>query len=509
MKKLHRNRILMLILLVIAVLFSACSGENITLSVLPEAYFTPADGVIKPAAITEETRGIWIASVYNIDFPSSPDLSEKELKAELDAIVDDVLSYNMNTVYFQVHPASDAMYRSDIFPVSQFLFTDGKLHFDPLEYMAKICNENGISLYAWVNPLRLSVSVSETEEQARDALPVGSPGKDKELTIFYGDGKLYLNCGVGAVRDLVTEAVKEIATSYDVDGIVFDDYFYPYPVNNSDGTVCIFDDSETYAAASTSVPLEDWRRSNVNELVKQCYSAIKNVDPELRFGVAPFGIWQNDNGTNGGSASSGMEAYHELYCDATAWINGKYIDFISPQLYWRCDSTSAPFEELVIFWDKITEGTGVDLTVSHGIYQYETWDNPAGELNKQVELSRKLLSYRGSVMYGYGAMKNNSSGVTDDVLSAFENDVYYYHSSGYPDGISVSVVDDAKINGMKVTFEGYSDPEKVLSVNGMPITRSHGGYFKCELLLEHGENEFVFACGDTVKTVTVIKNISD
>lgn len=493
-------------LFMVSVIMTSCSSRVKDSEILlSEHAFSPAVAVSNVNSISEEVRGVWIASVYNINFPSSPDLPEAELKDELDAIVDTVLTYNMNTVFFQVHPSSDALYRSDIFPVSQYLYSDGMLHFDPLEYMAKLCREKGVSLYAWINPLRVSVISSETEEEAVTALPKGSPGKDSDLTVFYGDGKLYLDCGVKRVRDLVSEAVKEIAQSYDIDGIVFDDYFYPYPVNDESGKLCVFDDSASYAASNTDMKIEDWRRENVNQMIKQCYNAVKSVDPEKDFGVAPFGIWRNNDGTNGGSNTSGMEAYSELYCDAVSWIKGKYIDFISPQLYWQCDSKTAPFGDLISFWSTVADGTGVDVIVSHGVYQYETWDSPQGELDLQIELARNHISYKGSMLYGYRALLDNISGIGDETSNVFKDNVYYYHTNDQKDGITLSVDDNVTISKDSVIFEGYSDPNYPLSVNGISVTRSHGGYFKCELSLADGENIFDFKCGDRTKTISVIK----
>ena len=503
-----KNRILCLMMtlaLLACAVLSSCSSSDDGIHIQnTNDTLSPAVAVSHVNNLTEEVRGVWIASVYNINFPSSPDLPEAKLKRELEDIVDKVLSYNMNTVYFQVHPASDALYRSDIFPVSEYLYSDGILHFDPLEYMIKLCRENGIALYAWINPLRVSVISSDTETEAISVLPKGSPGADKDLTVFYGDGKLYLDCGVKAVRDLVSETVKEIVRLYDVDGIVFDDYFYPYPVNDDSGNPYTFDDSASYAASGSTLPLDDWRRENVNQMIKQCYTEIKKIDPEIEFGVAPFGIWRNNDGTNGGSDTNGMEAYSELYCDAVSWIKGKYVDFISPQLYWRCNSDVAPFGELISFWSTVADGTGVDVIVSHGVYQYETWDSPKGELNMQVELAREHISYRGSMLYGYEALLDNTMGIGDDTSEVFGEQVLYYHASEYSEGIILSINDNVVINKNTVMFDGYSDPNHSLSVNGTAVTRSHGGYFKCELSLAEGENTFEFKCGDSSKTITVI-----
>ena len=324
MNKLHLVIDFIIITIVAAFLLSSCSavkdnGTNVNKDNTPEL-FASANPVSKVNGLEEEIRGVWIASVHNINFPSKPDLSVKELKSELEKIIDVVKDHNMNTIFFQVHPSADTLYRSDIYPVSKYLYSDGVLKFDPLEYMTKLCTENGIALYAWINPLRVTASSSKTEDEATEMLPDGSPGKDKDMTVFYGDGKLYFDCGLESVRNLVADTVEEIVTHYDIDGIVFDDYFYPYPVKDSAGNICVFDDSDTFAKAKTKLSRDDWRRDNVNQMIKSCYTRIKGIEPDVKFGVAPFGIWKNNDGKNGGSNTSGMEAYYEIYCDALSWI---------------------------------------------------------------------------------------------------------------------------------------------------------------------------------------------
>ncbi len=476
-------------------------------SQLSRCSITGVEAVAPVGELTEEMRGVWIASVYNINFPSAPDLSEDQLKSELEDIVKTVMESNMNTVFLQVHPASDALYKSKLFPVSEFLYSDGVLHFDPLEYMTEICRENGIALYAWLNPLRVSTSATDSKDEAKAALPEGSPGMDDSLTTYYGDGKLYLNCGKEAVRNLISDAVYEIVSQYDVDGVVFDDYFYPYPVYDISGEMCVFDDAADHEASGTSLSLEDWRRDNVNQMVKACYERIKETDRDVIFGVAPFGIWQNDDGTGVGSATSGMEAYSELFCDATAWIKGGYIDFISPQLYWECSSTAAPFGELVRFWDSLTDGTDVDLVISHGLYRYDNdWESPEGELMRQVSLARDSISYTGSMLYGYAALKKDACGAAGDTEKSFSSSVYYYDPPATNEGVMIDIEADAHISGSYVIFSGYSDTSYPLTVNGQKVSRSKGGYFECELLLKYGKNDFVFVCGEYNTTVSVFKN---
>lgn len=503
-KKLSRALRCTATLAVMAMLASCSGGRDIQTNLMPGSAFGSARVVTNAGDITEEVRGVWIASVYNINFPSAPDLSADKLKSEMDSIIDRTLSLGLNTVFFQVHPASDALYKSKLFPVSKYLSSDGKLTLDPLEYMSRECRKRGVSLIAWVNPLRVSVSKYDSAESALAALDDASPAKDSALSVFYGDGKLYLNCGKAEVRDLVADAVGEIISGYDIDGVVFDDYFYPYPVTGADGSVCEFADSTDYAVSGTSLSIDDWRRENVNLMIRECYERVKSAGESKLFGVAPFGVWQNDNGTNGGSATSGMEAYSSLYCDALAWVKGGYVDFLSPQLYWAMESSTAPFDTLAEWWNRALDGSGVKLIISHGVYRYDDgWDEPQGELCDQISHARRLLCYRGSVLYGYAALTANSNGAADDAAFAFSDKVYYYSPGEIAAGV---VLDETKTAGGVAHFSGYSDPSHELTVNGIRITRKRGGYFECDLSLYDGENVFTFKCGDNETVVTIKKS---
>ena len=183
-----------------------------------------------------EVRGVWIASVYNIDYPSRADLSAEELKSEIDSILDTCEKNKLNTIFFQVRPSCDALYDSDIFPVSGSISTEGKLVFDPLEYIVREAHQRNIFIHAWVNPLRVTMNTHDIS-----SLDDKSPAKlHPDWTVAYDDGKLYLNAGMPEVRELVADGVREIVSKYDVDGIVFDDNFYPYPVYGDDGKLAQF-----------------------------------------------------------------------------------------------------------------------------------------------------------------------------------------------------------------------------------------------------------------------------
>ncbi|MBQ7982031.1 MAG: family 10 glycosylhydrolase, partial [Clostridia bacterium] len=282
-----------------------------------------------------EVRGIWVPSVLNITYPSAPGLEEAALRAELDAIVKTARDANLNTVCLQVRPSSDALYASELFPTSAYLSgvqgaaADGG--FDPLAYLCEIAADEtegeALAVYAWVNPLRVTSAGQDTSLLSADNPAVQHP----EWTFVYNNA-VYYDAGIPEVRELVAAGVREICENYPVAGVIFDDYFYPYPAYGSDKKLLAVDDADTYAAYGGAFDnIGDFRRDNVNRMVQACYEAVKSVSDYIRFGIAPFGIWQNGNGENGGSDTAGMEAYSAIYCDAVAWMAGGYIDFIAPQ----------------------------------------------------------------------------------------------------------------------------------------------------------------------------------
>ncbi|MBR6514057.1 MAG: family 10 glycosylhydrolase [Clostridia bacterium] len=355
-----------------------------------------------------EIRALWIATVANINFPSKPGLSSEELKAELDSILSLALENSINTVILQVRPSSDALYSSELFPSSEFLCTEqgAELPLDVLDHLTAEAHKLNIAVCAWVNPLRVSTSMNSSEGKAALLCEDNPAYIHPEYCVSY-NGELYYNPGLPEVRTLIADGVKEIAENYPVDAILFDDYFYPYPTSTAE-----YDDSLTYAKHGGEMSLEDWRRENVNQMISASYQAVKSVAPQCFFGVSPFGIWSNNDGSNGGSDTEGLSAYSAIYCDAKAWIEGGYIDFISPQLYWSFDTEAAPYAILCDWWDSALEGSDIPLIVSHAAYRTEEWDSPR-EITEQVEYARTKKSYLGSAFYGYSSIKANTGGVAD------------------------------------------------------------------------------------------------
>ncbi len=450
----------------------------------------------KPQVVTmdDEIRGVYIASVSNINFPSRSGLSEETLRGELDAIVENSRRIGFDTVYFQARPSGDALYDSALFPTSRYLSgTEGKeIGFDPLAYLIERASEFNMEVVAWVNPYRVTAFKSDSKEQALEKLSNENFAKiHPEHTVFYG-GKLYYDPASEEVRKLIADGVKEICEGYDVAGILFDDYFYPYPVDKE-----TFDDARAYEASNTALSLEDWRRENVNQMVKATYDTVKSVSSELSFGISPFGIWKNASSDPRGSDTRGLEAYSSLYCDALAWIEGGYIDYISPQIYWERGYSVADFATLTRWWSAQVDGSGVKLVISHAAYRAGEFKLGGNELVQQIRYARTYMGSAGNIQYGYEDIKKNTAGVCDS-LTALYKESYQEEEQGitaegvsfiYP-GKGVKTTDSARFVTLRSDpdFPVYSETGKIprtkngfatllvpLSVGGNTLTLSQNG----------------------------------
>ncbi len=457
-----------------------------------------------------EVRGLWIPTVQNITYPSSPGADAKTLKAELDTIVETARAAGLNTLCFQVRPASDAFYDSHLFPTSVYL--SGKQgqaadeDFDPLAYLCEIASAAGtdgepMAVYAWVNPLRVTAAGTDPATLSSDNPAVLHP----EWTVSYG-GALYYNAGLPEVRALVADGVRELCERYPIAGVIFDDYFYPYQKTDASGRILPFEDGDTYERYGGDMSLADWRRDNVNRMIRACYDAVNETGDYIQFGVAPFGIWQNDDGKNGGSATGGMNAYDTIYCDALAWIEGGYVDFIAPQIYWQFSTKVARFDTLLRWWNARCDGTGVKLWISHATYSYADWNNP-GEMQNQISFARSEATYRGSLFYGYPQIRDNVLGLTEELRRAFSRDIVYYEKAQVeetPTPVSVNMpVHNSRSDSDGVYIMGQCDPDYPLLCDGEPVSRTRSGYFALYRTLKKGENTFVFTQNgyDTLHTV--------
>ncbi|WP_157253291.1 glycoside hydrolase family 10 protein [Nonomuraea typhae] len=359
-----------------------------------------------------QLRGVWIATVRNIDWPSRTGLSQDRQKAEYVKILDSAAKRRMNAVFVQVRPASDALYKSSLEPWTQYLTgTAGKdPGWDPLPFLIAEAQKRGLEFHAWFNPYRASYDANVGR------LPASHPARvHPDWVVKYGD-RLYYNPGLPQVREHVTKVITDVVKRYDVDGVHFDDYFYPYP--GGGGT---FDDKAAFTKYREGRSLADWRRDNVNKLIAQVDKAVHKTRPSVKFGISPFGIWRNKAQDPTGSATSGMSAYDSIYADARHWIKNGTVDYVMPQLYWPRGLKVADYKALVPWWAKEVKGTGVDLYIGQALYRVGTRDDKAwtkpGELSAHLTLNRRYPQVDGDVYFSAKQLLSNPLKAIDRVTA--------------------------------------------------------------------------------------------
>ena len=351
---------------------------------------------IQTVQAEEKMKGVWIATVSNIDYPKKATVDPQQLMKYADEILDNCQQLGFNTVFFQVRPAGDAMYPSKIFPYSQWLTGSQGLApengFDPLEYWVEGAHKRGMELHAWINPYRIT-----NNGISLDSLAYTNPARvNKELTIHYTNGNYYYNPALPEVRQLVIDGVLEIVDNYDVDGIHMDDYFYP----GSD----INDDADYLKYNTSFTNKDDWRRNNCDLLVQGISEALK--DKDVVFGISPSGIWANKQNNPLGSDTGGFESYSAIYADTRKWAINGWIDYIAPQIYWQIGHNVADYKTLVQWWSDTLAGSSTKLYIGIGDYRCpdvdedSVWYNGA-EIKKQLALNKNYSKIGGEIHYNY------------------------------------------------------------------------------------------------------------
>lgn len=452
------------------------------------------------AQLLQEIRGVWVASVLNIDFPTKPGLDVATLKRELDDIVATVADAGLNAIFFQVRPTCDALYNSRIFPTSKWLvkqpgsaLPDG---FDPLAYLISIAKPRGIAIHAWINPLRVTNSAGKP--LASQVAP-NSPALQHPNWVVAFNGKHYLDAGLPEVRDFIANGVREIVQNYDVAGIAFDDYFYP-----PTGAKLQFNDDKTFATYGTGFTNRgDWRRDNINKMIRQCYETVKSVKSNCLFGVSPAGIWQNKKDHPLGSDTNGGNSYRNLCCDALAWMKGGYVDYISPQIYWQFTQKNARFDTLCRWWNANCDATGVPLVVSHAVYRVAQWQS-AQEIANQVAFARQLRQYGGSIFYSYKDLKKNTLNIRNVIRKIMQQ------NSTRPVTFNNNFTIGHPRNNLTtresgVVIMGQSNLDSPLFFADTPVSRTRNGFFCVYAPLVLGNNVLDFKQGSAVITRNVTR----
>ncbi len=365
--------------------------------------------------LAREFRGVWVASVANIDWPSKRTLSTAEQQAELIALLDRAAALKLNAVLFQIRPAADALYASKLEPWSEYLTgAQGRApvpYWDPLAFAIKEAHARHLELHAWFNPYRARHTDAKSPLSTTHIAST-SP----KLVKKYG-GSLWMDPGEPAVRARTLRVVLDVVKRYDVDGIHLDDYFYPYPENDRRGRAISFPDDRSfkrYRREGGTLKRPDWRRRNVDLLVQELHTGIHEVKPWVRFGISPFGIWR----PGFPAQVRGFDAYEKLHADARKWLREGWVDYFTPQLYWPTTRREQAYPALLEWW------VGENVLGRHmwpGNFTSRAGGAGSGafsvsELVEQIRVTRGQEGATGNVHFSMKSFLTNQAGMNDTLL---------------------------------------------------------------------------------------------
>ncbi|WP_344444284.1 glycoside hydrolase family 10 protein, partial [Kitasatospora nipponensis] len=340
----------------------------------------PAPGPPATGAAARRMRGLWVASLDNIDWPRRRGLTAEHLRADFVALLDEAALIGFNAVFVQVRPTADALWPSPFEPWSEWLTgTQGRdPGWDPLEFTVRAAHDRGLAFHAWFNPFRVAIH----PDPAR-LIPGHPARRNPQWTAVYR-GEIYYDPGNPEVRAFVQQAIMDAVRRYDVDGVHIDDYFYPYPDQDD------FPDGATFAAHGRGfTDRAAWRRDNVDLMVRQLRDLVRAARPEAMYGISPFGVWRNRATDPAGSATAALQSYDAQYSDSRGWVRNGWVDYIAPQLYWPIGFTIADYAVLAPWWAEQTTGTDTQLWIGQSASRPGAPDRP-GAWQDVAELSRHL-----------------------------------------------------------------------------------------------------------------------
>jgi len=368
-----------------------------------------------------EFRGVWVASVDNIDWPSNKNLTVAEQKAAFLKLLDLHESNGMNTMIVQIRPAADALYPSPFEPWSEFLTGRQGLApsplYDPLRFMISETHKRGMEFHAWLNPYRAVFNMKNSS-----VAPTHLTKTHPQWFLVYGDKKngykKFFNPGLPEVMQHTAKVVKDLVSRYDLDGIHMDDYFYPYRIAGRE-----FPDQKAFEQYGRGLKKDEWRRSNCDSIIRLLHKTIRNVNPHIKFGISPFGIWRNKSQDPMGSETRGGQTnYDDLYADILLWLEKGWIDYVVPQLYWERGHKLANYDVLLDWWNAHTYDK--HMYIGHGIYRAGSnaaWRN-RNEIPQQIQELRKYSNTQGSVYFSSKTFEKNPNGWNDSL----RNNYYHY-----------------------------------------------------------------------------------
>ncbi|CAL1546694.1 unnamed protein product [Lymnaea stagnalis] len=395
-----------------------------------------------------ELRGAWIATVSNIDWPKSSTRSTSQNQADLRSLLDKLQAATINAVFFQVRPAGDAFYQSNIEPWSQWLTgsqgTAPNPIWDPLQYLIDEAQKRSMEVHAWFNPYRAKSGSTSTSGLAANHMARAIPAHAHA----YGNN-LWMDPGSKEVQDRVTNVILDVVKRYDIDGVHMDDYFYPYP------TADRFPDTSTYNAYKSSggtLALADWRRDNVNKLIERLSTGIHQTKAWVKFGISPFGIWKSGYPTG----VSGMSSVDEIYADSRLWLQKGWLDYVAPQLYWVIDGPQS-FTKLVDWWSDPAQNP-LHKHIYAGLADYRIEENnwSTSEIVHQIQQVQIRTSRNvwGAVHFSANDVELSAHGLTTALKSNVYTGptlpaVYYFRG-----GVTAPAAPTVTANGGTLSWSG-------------------------------------------------------
>lgn len=390
-------------------------------------------------ALTEnpkrEFRGAWLHVIGQTQWQNKQAKGSDEVKKYICRQLDLLHDTGCNAVIFQVRPMADAVYKSELEPWSSWLTgARGKAptpEWDPMLFTIDEAHKRGMEFHAWLNPYRVTST-------AKEVLPPSHAANKEPHRFFRYNGQVLFDPAYQENRDWICKVVGDIVERYDVDAIHIDDYFYPYPVAGQ-----AIPDNNSYAKFGDGNNRNDWRRHNVDLLIEQMHSTIKEKKPWVRFGVSPFGIWRNKKSDPRGSESSGLQNYDDLYADVLLWAKNGWIDYLAPQLYWNLDTQAAPSRKLVKWWSE--NANGVDIYVGQDVKRTMDVADPGNkdrnELDTKVKLSRSLPNIGGNIWWHGYWVTDNYKGVADSLAMKYQSTIALPPAYGDPNHHPLTVSD--------------------------------------------------------------------
>ena len=366
-----------------------------------------------------EFRGVWVATVDNIDWPNRGDFNSDSQKAAFIRLLDMHQRNGLNAMIVQIRPCTDALYPSQYEPWSEWLTgVQGRPpfpYYDPLAFMIEETHKRKMVFHAWMNPYRAEFNIKNASVAATHVTRL-----HPEWFVTYGD-KRYFDPGNKEAQQYVTQVVRDVVSRYPVDAIHFDDYFYPYRIAGKE-----FPDEASYLLYGKGMKKDDWRRSNTDSIISMLSRAIKKENSKCQFGISPFGVWRNKekDPVDGSNTNGAQTNYDDLYADILLWLKKDWIDYVAPQLYWEVGHKIAPYEVLLKWWS--THTYGKHCYIGMGIYRANTnaaWKN-VNQLPRQIEAMRNTPNMKGMIFFSSKTFEKNPNGWNDSLrLNYFKDPV--------------------------------------------------------------------------------------